>query len=601
MKSFFKTFLAALLALAVGTMLVFFVTMGIVGALMASEDATYEVKDNSVLKLELSGSLADRSEPSPFAFITGEGQSMTVEDVTSAIEKAGKNEKIKGIYLKAGWLGSSFANLEPVRKALTKFKETGKFIVAYGESYSNGTYYLSSLADKVIMNPKGSMGLTGIGGVLEFKKNQLDKLGISYQVFKVGTFKSAVEPYIQTKMSEPNRLQTESYMNSIWSHMLNGIAESRNLTVEKLNEYADEAIMFAKPEEVIAKGMVDTLMYEVDVPDYMASLMEVDKAKDITQVSLKNMKKIKEKPEKKGKNKIAVLYAEGSIVDDGFGGMPFMSGGLIQPKDYVFKMKELMEDEDVKAVVFRVNSGGGSANASEQIWHSVKELNAVKPVIVSMGGAAASGGYYISAAATSIVAEPTTITGSIGIFGLLPNGEELAKKMGLTFEEVGTNKFSTMGGTGFGIPFLVTALSRGLNEAETALMQNHIEEGYDLFLTRCAEGRSMTKEQIDAVGQGRVWTGAQALEIGLVDQLGGLQDAIALAAEKASIEDYKVTRYPKEKSLMDQLIKESFGDLKLKMTYWYLGEEAVKQKQLEEQLKNMSFRQAIMLDYMPAN
>lgn len=596
MKSFLKTFLAALLALIVGSLLLFFITLGIVGAVAASGESAYEVKDNSVLKLEIAGAIAERSESSPFAFITGGGESLSVEDITSSIEKAGRNDKIKGIYLKASSFSSSFANLEPIRKALEKFKETGKFIISYGDTYTNGTYYLSSLADKVIMNPKGTMAFDGLGAVWESKKNQYDKLGITYQVFKVGTFKSAVEPAIQTKMSDANRTQMLSYMNSIWSHWLGKISESRNLTVDQLNEYTDNALMFEDAEKIVDYGMVDSLIYEVDMMEYVKTWMDVEKAKDITQISIKNMKKAKEKPVKKGKDKIAILYADGGIENDNSSGLPFMSGSSIQPKNFIFKMKELMEDEDVKAVVFRVNSPGGSADASEQIWHSVKELNAVKPVIVSMGGYAASGGYYISCPATSIVAEPTTLTGSIGIFGILPNGEELAKKMGLTFEELGTNKFSTMGGKGFGIPFLVAALSRGLNAEESAKIQTNIEKGYDLFLTRCAEGRSMTKEQIDSVGQGRVWTGKQALEVGLVDKLGSLQDAIELAAEKASIENYTVTRYPEEKSLFDQIMSESLGEAQARFTEWYMGKDNYQQMIFMNQLNSLSFRQAVMLD-----
>ncbi len=599
MKSFLKMFLAAFLALVVGTLIVFLISLVTIGAMIASGETEYVVKEHSVLKIDLSGSLTERSQPSPLAILMGgSSESLTVKDLTTAIKKAKNNKKIEGIYIKSSYMGSNFANLEPVRKALIDFKESGKFIISYGEIYTERSYYLASVADKLALNPKGTMGLMGIGSILEFKKNQYEKLGITHQVFKVGTFKSAVEPYIQTEMSEANRLQTKSYMNSIWSHMLTGISESRNISVDQLNAYVDDALMFEDPAEIVNKGMADTLLYEVDVTEYLKGFMDVEKAKDIKQVSVKNMLKVKEKAEKKGKDKIAVLYAEGAIMDDFIGSSPLMSGELILPKDYIHKMKKLMEDDDVKAVVFRVNSGGGSANASEQIWHSVKELNEVKPVIVSMGGAAASGGYYISCAANSIVAEPTTITGSIGIFGLVANGEELAKKMGLSFEELGTNKFSTFGGSTFGIPFIISARSRGFNEMEASKMQKNVEKGYDLFLTRCAEGRSMTKEQIDSIGQGRVWTGTQALEIGLVDKLGGLQDAIELAAEKASLEKYTVTDYPEVKSWYEQMLSESLGEINVRLAKWYMGEDAYEKKQMIERLRSLTFQQAIMPEHI---
>ncbi|MDR3250773.1 MAG: signal peptide peptidase SppA [Tannerella sp.] len=578
MKSFFKIFFAALLAVLAGSIIYsiigFVVFAGIIGGVSSSP--TYILKDKTVLKIDLSGSLNERKVDSPLSSLTGES-SIGIDDLLSAIKKAGENEFVKGIYIKSGSLSTGFASLEPVRKALLDFKTSGKFIVSYGDSYGQGAYYLASVADNIILNPKGSLDFSGISGRFMSVRGAYEKMGVKYQVYKVGTFKSAVEPYIQDKMSDANREQMSSFVGDIWSHILTNISESRNLSVETLNAYADKCLSFIEADSLVELGMIDKLLYTPDVEKYLKELTETGEKEDLNMASVSDMKSVIDKDRKKSKDKIAVLYAEGSIVGDDAGDS-FLSGSVITAKEYVKELEKLKNDEDVKAVVFRVNSGGGSAYASEQIWNAVSELKKVKPIVVSMGDYAASGGYYISCAATSIVAEPTTLTGSIGIFALIPQGEELAKKMGVSFDEVKTNKHSTFGGASFGIPLLISAMSRPMTSDESAMLQKYIETGYDLFISRCADGRSMTKEEIDAIGQGRVWTGAQALNIGLVDRLGSLDDAVVLAAEAAGIEDYKLRSYPVQEDFITKLLKGSFKETKLKMLKFAVNEDDYKEQ-----------------------
>lgn len=599
MKSFFKTFFASTLGVLFATFILSMISIFVLISMAASADTTYDVKKNTVFKLTLDGSINDKDQSSPFDALFGTSAPMTEADIISSIKKAKENKNIKGIYLKSDILHASFANLEPIRKALIDFKESGKFIIAYGEIYQNETYMVASVADKVIFNPEGIFLFNGMGGVAEFKKNQYDLLGVQYQVFKVGTFKSAVEYYTQEKMSEANRLQTTSYMADRWRHVLSNISESRGVSTDKINEYVDKGLRFSDATDLVSYGLVDTLMFEADIEDYIKELVGVEKKKDIKYASLKNMKAAEGKKEKVHKDKIAVLYAEGQIVNDFYPSSPFLgTGPIINPKTIANALKELQEDEEVKAVVMRVNSPGGSASASEQIHHSLVELNKVKPVIVSMGALAASGGYYISAGASTIVAEPTTLTGSIGIFGLVPNGEELAKKMGLTFEELSTNKFTNFGGGYVSIPFIISAYSRGLTDDEAHLMQVNIEKGYDQFIGRCAEGRNMTKEQIDEVGQGRVWTGSQALERGLVDQLGGIQDAINIAAEKAGLENYSKVKYPKEKDFFEKMMEEVMGGAQTRMIKAVIGTDAYNHKIFQKNVQGLEFRHAIMPEYL---
>lgn len=586
MKSFLKVFVAALVGVLAGFLIVSVVSFAMIGGMIGSmnNSSTFVLKDKAVLMIDLTGNLDERKSDSPLNSLMGT-TSTGVNDVLESVKKAKENEKVKGIYLKCRDLSAGLATLESLRKALVDFKESGKFVVAYSDSYSQSTYYLASVSDRIMLNPKGSLDFYGMGVQMQFARGMYEKMGVKFQVFKVGTFKSAVEPFIQDKMSDANREQYQSFMNDVWSHWLDNISESRNIPVETLNAYADKFLGFYEADSIVEFGMVDTLVYATGIENYLKELTGTDSDAKLNLASVKNMYSVEGEKKKKSKNEIAVLYAEGAIVMND-ANQSFLSGSMIAARKYITELKKLKENKDIKAVVFRINSPGGSAYASEQIWNAIEELKAEKPVIVSMGDYAASGGYYIACGATSIVAEPTTLTGSIGIFGLIPEGEELAKKMGVTFDEVGTNKHSGFGGQVFGIPFIVSAYSRAFTSEETQILQDYIERGYDLFITRCADGRSKTKEEIDTIGQGRVWTGNQALAHGLVDKLGGLEDAVQIAVEAAGLSDYVVKDYPKKEDFMEQLLKGSMGGASMKAAKFLMGEEEYAQQKLVQTLKN---------------
>ncbi|MDR1813304.1 MAG: signal peptide peptidase SppA [Tannerella sp.] len=598
MSNFFKTFFAALAAVIVGAILfsiIGFIMFAGMAASMGSKSA-YILKDRTVLQIDLNGEFSERENDSPLNAFTG-GSTSGIDETVKAIRKAKDNDFVKGIYLKAGAISGGVASYEPIRRALAEFKESGKWVVAYGDTYTQGAYYIASVADKIIINPLGLIEFMGMGSTFASVRGMFDKLGIKYQVFKVGTYKSAVEPYIQDKMSDANREQVSSFLNSTWSHILKGISESRNLSVETLNDYADRCLLFTPADSLEMLGMVDTLLYTPDVEAYLKQLTETKDKDKLRIATVKNLQSVPNKQDhKKSKDRIAVLFAEGQILSDEATSSPLLSDLAITAKEFVAELKKLKEDENVKAVVFRVNSPGGSAYASEQIWNAVVELREVKPVVVSMGTYAASGGYYISCAANSIVAEPTTLTGSIGIFGLFPDGEQMAKNIGLSFDEVKTNRHSNFGGASFGIPMLVSAMSRGMTDEESKLLQSYIERGYDLFTTRCADGRSMTKAEIDAIGQGRVWTGAQALEIGLVDKLGGLDDAIAIAAEKAGIEEYRIKEYPVKEDFMTKLMKSTMDGAKMRFIKFITNEDDLKNSLIEKTIRTTDIRQAVMTE-----
>lgn len=594
MKDFFKTFCASAIGVIVGIFLIGLIIAGIIGAALSSDSAPYQLKDNTILKLDLNCSISDRKSDSPLASLLGGSNSFSLDEVLSAIKKAKTSNEVKGIYIKgSGLLNTGVADLESIRKALADFKESGKFIIAYGDTYSQADYYLSSVADEIILNPQGALDFHGLGSVIEFSKGKYEKIGIKFQVFKVGTFKSAVEPYIQDKMSDASRQQISSYLNDIWGTWLKGISESRNISTEQLNNYADECLMFAQADQLLNYQMIDTTMYLPEVDKHLKEKVGIETTKKLTLASVSDLASLEDTNIKESDNTIAILYAEGIILDDaGSGITSLMLGNVITPKEYVNELIKLRDNDKVKAVVFRVNSPGGSAYASEQIWNAVKEVKAKKPIIVSMGTYAASGGYYISVGADSIVAEPTTLTGSIGIYGLIPDGSELAKKMGVTFDEVKTNKNSNFGGRTFGIPFLISAQSRGLNTEESELLQKYIEKGYDLFVTRCADGRSMTKAQIDSIAQGRVWTGQQALEIGLVDKIGGLNDAITIAKEKANLTDYTIAKFPKQKDLMSTILEQTKQSSAESLASFWMGKDEYEQSKLLQELSQTDIRRA---------
>ena len=527
---------------------VVFTILGIVGmvGMVASSDTETIVKENSILVLDLDGSLSERVEDNPLQSLLGEEyQVYGLDDILSSIQKAKENENIKGIYLQTGILNASFASLEEIRNTLKDFKESGKFIVAYADQYMQNMYYLASVADKVIVNPQGSIAWQGLSSQTIFFKDLLKKIGVEMEIFKVGTYKSAVEPFIATEMSDANREQVSTFLHSIWGRLLEDISASRSIPAETLDKYADGFLMLEPAETYIANGMADTLMYKDGVLNYLKELTGREANESLRTLSLEDMKNVKRHtPLDKSGNIIAVYYAFGGIDDT------TSAEEGIQSEKVIKDLRKLREDETVKAVVLRVNSPGGSAYGSEQIWREVVLLKQEKPVIVSMGDYAASGGYYISCAADCIVADPTTLTGSIGIFGMFPNMENLlSDKLGLHFETVKTNLHADMGD-----------MTRPFNATEKAAMQNYINNGYKLFVQRCAEGRGMSTEAIEKIAEGRVWTGSTAKELGLVDELGGLDKALEIAVQKAGIENYSVLNYPGKDNILTTLLNEGKKD-----------------------------------------
>ena len=547
MKDFLKFTFATITGIIVSVVVLVFSSILVVFSMVSSSESETQVRKNSIMMLDLNGALAERSQDNPFDALMGDNyKTYGLDDILSSIKKAKENDDIKGIYIEATSLGAGFASREEIRNALKDFKESGKFIVAYGDSYSQGLYYLSSVADKVLLNPQGMVEWRGLAATPMFFKDLLAKIGVEMQIFKVGTYKSAVEPFISTEMSPANREQIDAYLTSIWGQVTNDVAESRKISVDSLNAIADRMLMFYPAEESVQCGLVDTLIYKNDVRNYLKAMVGIDKDDRMPVLGLQDMINVKKNvPKDKSGNVIAVYYAYGEI--DG-GSSSASSEEGIDSKKVIKDLRKLKDDEDVKAVVLRVNSPGGSAYGSEQIWYAVSELKKEKPVIVSMGDYAASGGYYISCNADTIVAEPTTLTGSIGIFGMFPNAKGLTDKIGVNFDVVKTNKMADLGAS------LGPVLTRPLNASEQELMQNYVNRGYKLFVNRCAEGRKMSTEAIEKVAEGRVWTGAMAKDLGLVDELGGIDKALNAAATQAGIENYSIIGYPEKENIFASLL-----------------------------------------------
>lgn len=561
MKDFLKFTLATVTGIIVSGVVLFFISILVFFGIASSSESETQVRKNSIMMLELNGALVERSQENPFDFLLGEeNTTYGLDDILSSIKKAKENEDIKGIYIQASWLGTGFASLEEIRNALKDFKESGKFIVAYGDNYSQGLYYLASVADKVLLNPQGMVEWKGLASTPMFLKDLLAKIGVEMQVFKVGTYKSAVEPFIATEMSPANREQVNVYLSSIWGQLTSDVAASRKMSADSLNAVADRMLAFYPAEESVQYGLVDTLMYKNDVRNYLKTMVGVDKDDRMPVLGLKDMVNVKKNvPKDKSGNVIAVYYAYGEI-DGGSSSATGEEG--INSKKVIRDLRKLQEDEDVKAVVLRVNSPGGSAYGSEQIWYAISELKKEKPVIVSMGDYAASGGYYISCNADTIVADPTTLTGSIGIFGMFPNAKGLADKIGVSFDVVKTNQYADFG-----------MLARPMNNGEKGLVQMYVNRGYDLFLTRCSDGRGISKEELDKIAQGRVWTGSTAKELGLVDELGGLDKALEIAVAKAKVDAYTVMNYPKKESFFESLMNTNPGNyIKARMLKGTMGE-----------------------------
>ena len=519
----------------------------VVFSMVSSSESETQVRKNSVMMLDLNGTLTERSQENPLDFLMKEDyKTYGLDDILSSIRKAKENEDIKGIYIQATSLGAGFASLEEIRDALKDFKESGKFIVAYGDTYSQNLYYLSSVADKVLLNPQGMREWRGQAATPMFFKDLLEKIGVEMQIFKVGTYKSAVEPFISTEMSPANREQVNVYLSSIWEQITSSVAESRNLSVEALNKEADRMLMFYPAEESVKNGLVDTLIYKNDVRDYLKNMVGIDKDDNMPVLGIQDMINVKKNvPRDKSGNVIAVYYAYGEID----GGSSASTDEGINSEKVIKDLRKLKDDENVKAVVLRVNSPGGSAYGSEQIWYAVNQLKKEKPVIVSMGDYAASGGYYIACNADTIVAEPTTLTGSIGIFGMMPNAKGLTEKLGVNFDVVKTNPYADFGN-----------LTRPMNDGEKGLMQMYVNKGYELFLTRCSDGRGISMEELDKIAQGRVWTGSTAKELGLVDELGGLDKALEIAIAKAGVDAYTVMNYPKNEGFLESLMNTNPGN-----------------------------------------
>ncbi|MBQ5925986.1 MAG: signal peptide peptidase SppA [Paludibacteraceae bacterium] len=542
MKNFFKTTLAVFVALVLFSIVSVIVSISMLGAITSMSSAETTLQDNSVLRINLTGSLTERVNEESLEYLLAQANNqptpLGLNDLRSSIKKATNADEIKAIYLNCGSLAASPASAQELRTLLENFQtESGKPIYAYGDNYSQAAYWVASVADTLMLNPQGTIGLVGMATQIPFFHEALDKLGVKMEIFKVGTFKSAVEPYILDEISEPNRLQNEKMLNGIWSEMLADITASRNISAENINQFIDNGLAFSEVNDIVALGFVDSAMYRNE----MTAFLKEQFGEDYHMVSLKEMKSAPS-TDKFSMNKVAVLYATGEI-DSG-------AEGEMDSEDIVKELNRLADNDDVKAVVLRVNSPGGSAFGSEQMWFAAKQLRAKKPLIVSMSDYAASGGYYMSCIADTIVAQPTTLTGSIGIFGMFPNFAGVADKIGVNFSTVKTNEIADLGNT-----------MRPMTDSERVILQNYINRGYELFISRCAEGRNTSNDEIKLVAEGRVWTGTDALSLGLVDVLGGLDEAIAIAATKANLTDnYTIAEYPKQKDALTQILEDLTGE-----------------------------------------
>ena len=597
MKEFFKMTLATICGIAIFLVITgLFFVISLVG-MIASDSASTKVKDNSVFVIKLDGTISERVEAdSPINALLGMGDmsAMGLNDLIASIRKAKDNDNIKGIYLEGGALSfDAPATAQQLRDALKDFKKSGKWIVAYADQYYQASYYVASVADNIYLNAEGMVDFKGLGGKGEYYKGLFDKLGIKYMVAKVGKYKSYVERNTQTGMSDYDREQRIAYQNGIWQYWLHEIAESRKVNAEQLDQLANDSIMaFANQKDYVQAKLIDKVIFPEEIKAEIKKRLKLDDDDDINQLMLGDMLNVKSDKKSDGEE-IAVYYAYGSIVDNNT--MDLLSGTdhKIVGKTTAEDLRKLADDDDVKAVVFRVNSGGGSAVASEQIRHAIKLIKAKKPVVVSMGGMAASGGYWISSPANYIFAEPTTITGSIGIFGLIPNASGLiTDKLGITFDGVTTNKYTDY----------ETDLVLGKNPDEAMkYLQTYIDRGYLSFLNIVSEGRGMKPAEVDSIAQGRVWLATDALKIKLVDKLGSLDDAVKKAAELAKLDDYHTATYPAQGSWMDQFMpkenKGSYLDSKLQQELKALfGDLYEPMMELRQIVKDGSHVQARMMD-----
>lgn len=561
MKEFFKFTLATIVGIMIAGLLLLFITIGIISAMVSVSDQPAQIQANSVLLMKFDHQIVDRAKRNPlegldFGMFQGV-KTVGLNDILDCIRKAKTDDNIKGIYLNPKDIQAGMATVEEIRAALKDFKTSGKFVYAYGEYLSQKAYYLVTVADSLILNPQGSVDFRGLGGERSFYKKALEKLGVEVQIVRHGKFKAAVEPFLLDKMSDENRLQTETYLNSLWNEMLVDISAARNMGFDELNDIADMVATFRKADFAKQKNLVDGLKYKDQVIDDLKKLTGTSEKDDVKAVEIQKYVKVPEQREQKGlaRKKIAVIYASGSIdasvSDDG-----------IKSEELSKAIREARRDSSIKAIVLRINSPGGSAYGSEVIWREVKLAAETKPVIASMGDVAASGGYYIACAADTILADRTTITGSIGIFGMIPNVQKLmTEKLGITQDVVTTNEHSDM-----------ISLTRPMSTFERDLMQQTIEDGYDTFISRVAEGRKMDKTAVDEIGQGRVWAATNAKEIKLIDTYGGLTDAINLAKKMANLDNFRIVNLPKLKDPLEELLKGFSGSAKASFMKDEMGE-----------------------------
>ena len=574
-KLFFGAFFGSCLGILVtGVVITLIIVFSIIGsvkdAVKMGEEKTFALKDNAVLKLDLNGIISDRGSRNPLGDLDlgpfmPKGN-IGLNDIITNLQKAKSDPKIKGIYLEVGSPSAGFATLEEIRNALLDFKSSEKFIYTYAEGYSQKGYYVATVADKVLLNPQGGMEIKGLSTQLMFFKNMLEKLNVEVQIFRHGKFKSAIEPFMLDKMSDANRAQVEIYLGSIWNQMVKGIGQQRGISAEAINAMADN-MSVRSPEDALSLKLVDGLEYEDEVLSGIRKKLSIKEKDKINFVSLENYLNSGNKVNTSS-NRIAVIYASGEI-ESGDGEENSIGSDRIAKA-----IREARLDDDIKAIVLRVNSPGGSALASDVIWRETTLAKKAKPFVVSMGDVAASGGYYISCAADRIFAQPNTITGSIGVFGLIPNAQKaLSEKLGITIDTVNTNKHSDVG-----------TILRGVTKEEHAYIQQGVEKIYDVFITKVGEGRNMPKNDVDSIGQGRVWSGADAVKIGLVDELGGLNEAVSYAAKKAKLKDYKIKDYPKRKEPLLEMLGASQEEVETRAIKSKLGEQYIYLQQLKHVL-----------------
>jgi protease IV len=574
MKEFFKYVLATVVGIIAVSIIGFFLFFMIIGILISSTEKQVTVQNNSMLVIDLESQIVDRAPNDPFQDLDIPGfpqlKTIGLDDIQTSLDKAVHDDRIKGVYLKLMMVNGGMASVEEIRNALIAFKDScDKPIYAYGDMYDQKSYYLATVADEIVVHPLGSVDFRGLGGEMMFFTKALDKLGIEMQIVRHGKFKAAVEPFMLEKMSEENREQQLTYMGSLWNHMLEGISETRNISVEQLNLLADEVQTFRQGEKAVESGLVDAARYKDEVLDDLREITGIEGKKGVPVIGATHYAKVQVKGAEKpfSRNKIAVVYASGDI------GMS-MGGEAIIGDEIGREIRKVRQDSSYKAIVLRVNSPGGSVFDSEIIWREVKLAAEEKTMVVSFGDVAASGGYYIACPADQIVAHPNTITGSIGIFGMIPNmGELFNDKLGITTDVVKTNKNSDL-----------LSLTRPMTEYERKLLQQSIEEGYDLFISHVAEGRGMTKEQVDEIGEGRVWSGENAKEIGLVDEFGGLEDAIKLAAEIEGLENYRTVPLPAQLDPFQQMFKSGTDNVRA----WFLKNQLGEKYRYYEYLKKSS-------------